>query len=117
MADSTNPTQEKKSNIVYPTNDTLLNAVKLGIKFAKQVDFYFYLDSLKGKCCILNDGDENIIYKSDEEHTSPILKLYKSDLSYIIITNNTIYIVHKDTPFKKSSDMNVSVDESAESSQ
>lgn len=105
MAESTNPVQEKKSTIVFPTSDTLLHAAKLGIKFTKQIDYYFYLDSLKGRCFIVNDGDESILYKNDEEHTSPILKLYKSDESYILITNNTIYIIHKDTQIRKSNDM------------
>jgi len=60
MADSTNPAQEKKSAIVFPTSETLLQAAKLGIKFTKAIDYYFYLDSLKGRCFIVNDGDENI---------------------------------------------------------
>lgn len=110
MADSA---QEKKSAIVFPTAATLNQAFKLGIKFTKQIDPYFYLDSLKGRCFIVNDGDENILYKNDEEHTSPVLKVYKSDESYIIITNNTIYIIHKDTPFRKSSDLAGGADESA----
>lgn len=110
MADST---QEKKSAIVFPTAATLNQAFKLGIKFTKQIDPYFYLDSLKGKCFIVNDGDENILYKNDEEQTSPVVKLYKSDESYIVITNNTIYIVHKNTPIRKSNDFAGGADESA----
>ena len=94
-------TGEKKSTIVFPTEKTLLQAFKLSLRLTKPICTYFYVDSLKGKCCIINDGDETILYKNDEEHTSPILKLYELDRTYIIITNNIIYLVDKRTEIKK----------------
>lgn len=95
------PATEQKSQINFPTEKTLLYAFKLSLRLTKPICTYFYLDSLKEKCYIVNDGEETILYKNDEEHTSPILKLFESDNSYIIITNNTIYLISNKTQIKK----------------
>ena len=88
------------SSLVLPTEKTLLQATKLALKTKKPICFYFYIDSLKGKISISTDGEDRIIFKSDDEHTSPILNTYKSDTSYIVVTENTIYILSADTPVK-----------------
>ena len=92
--------QNGGSSLVLPTEKTLLQATKLALKTKKPVCFYFYIDSLKGKISIATDGEDRIIFKSDDEHTSPILNTYKSDTSYIVVTENTIYILSADTPVR-----------------
>lgn len=82
-----------KKKIGLPTDKTLQQAVKISIKTAKPICFYFYVDSLKGNCSICSDGEDKIIFKNSEEHTSPILNTYKCDSEYIIITDNTVYII------------------------
>ena len=89
--------QNGGSSLVLPTEKTLLQATKLALKTKKPVCFYFYIDSLKGKISIATDGEDRIIFKSDDEHTSPILNTYKSDTSYIVVTENTIYIISSET--------------------
>lgn len=102
MADTDNTqSNNNKSKIIFPTEKTLLQALKLSLKLTKPICTYFYLDSLKGKCTVVNDSEDTILYKSDEEHTSPILKLFKSDNTYIVITNNTIYLISGNTQIKK----------------
>lgn len=101
MADNNENTQTQKAKIEFPTEKTLLQALKLSIKFTKPIDTYFFLDSLKGKCKIVNDGEDSILYKNDDEHTSPILKLFKSENSYIVITNHTIYLISGNTQIIK----------------
>ena len=83
--------------LVLPSDKTLQQATKLSLKTKKPICFYFYIDSLKGKISIVTDGEDRIIFKSDDEHTSPILNTYKSDTSYIVVTENTIYILSSDT--------------------
>lgn len=83
--------------LTLPTDKTLMQATKLALKTKKPICFYFYIDSLKGKITIVSDGEDRIIFKSDDEHTSPILNTYKSDNSYIVVTENTIYILSADT--------------------
>lgn len=85
------------TQIVLPTDKTLMQATKLALKTKKPVCFYFYLDSLKGKITIVSDGEDRIIFKNEDEHTSPILNTYRSDNCFIIVTENTIYIVSSET--------------------
>ena len=81
-----------------PSTDTLVKATKLSIKISKPICFYFYLDSCKNNVSIakgnLENDDKKIIYKNHEEHTSPILNIYKESNEYIVVTRNTIYIIN-----------------------
>lgn len=92
---------ESQNNLTLPTNKTLTGAFKLSIAHGKPVCAYFYIDSLKGKVCIRQDGDEKIIYKDEDEYTSPLEHLYKSENEYIAITHNTIYVISARTEVKK----------------
>ena len=89
-------TSQKKS-LGLPSDKTLQQAVKLSIKTAKPICFYFYVDSLKGNCSICSEGEDKIIFKNSEEHTSPILHTYKCENEYIVITDNTVYILSSST--------------------
>lgn len=94
---TTAPTQ---SALVLPSDKTLQQATKLALKTKKPVCFYFYLDSVKGKISIISDGEDRIIFKNEDEHTSPILNTYKSENCYIVVTENTIYILSTETLVK-----------------
>ena len=37
--------------------------------------------------------EDKIIFKNQDEHTSPILNTYKCGNEYLVITENTIYVV------------------------
>lgn len=86
-----------QQQLVLPTDKTLQQATKLSLKTKKPICFYFYIDSLKGKISIINDGEDRIIFKNEDEHTSPIINTYKSDQSFIVVTENTIYILSSET--------------------
>lgn len=100
MSASTSTTSSNQ--LVLPSEDTLNKAFKLSLKFTKPIDTYFYLDSCKGNVCILNDGEEMVIFKNEDEHTSPVLKIFKSGdgAQYITMTENTIYLLSSNTPIR-----------------
>tara|TARA_B100000242_G_C42967882_1_gene449043 strand:- start:515 stop:799 length:285 start_codon:yes stop_codon:yes gene_type:complete len=87
----------QKKTLGLPSDKTLQQAVKLSIKTAKPICFYFYVDSLKGKVCISSDGEDKIIYKNDDEHTSPIMNTFKCNTEFLVVTENTIYVVSSNT--------------------
>ena len=89
-----------KSNLPMPSEKTLQQAFKLGLIMEKQICGYFYVDSIKGKVSIETHEGEKIIYKNENEHTSRILNTYKTDSSYIVVTENTIYILGLETVIK-----------------
>jgi len=91
---------QQKQQLVLPSDKTLQQATKLSLKLTKPIDFYFYVESLKGNISIINVDGEKIVFKSEDEHTSPILNTYKSDNSYIVVTENTIYMLSVNTKLK-----------------
>ena len=88
------------SGLPLPTAETLVKAMKLSLKLAKPLDFYFYEESCRDGVCIMHDGEDMVIYKNDDERTSPISKTFKSEEQFIVITENTIYIISAGTPIR-----------------
>jgi len=86
-----------------PSDATLQNATKLSIVEDKPVMFDYWTDSLDKKALIgVREGSgEKLLVKSAEEYTSPIAKFYKSMTEYIVITENSIYVVASDIPTRK----------------
>jgi hypothetical protein len=93
------------NNTTYrlPCDATLQNATKLSIVEDKPVMFDYWTDSLDKKALIgVREGSqEKLLVKSAEEYTSPISKFYKSMTEYIVITENSIYVVAGDIPTRK----------------
>ena len=87
----------QKRTVGLPSDKTLQQAVKLSIKSSKPICFYFYVESLKKKVSIVSDGEDKIIFKNQEEHTSPILNTYKCGNEFLVVTENTIYVISADT--------------------
>ena len=93
--------QQSAKKISLPSNETLNQAAKLSIKVSKPICLYFYIDSCKGDAQIVTAEGDKIIYKNNEEHTYPIRHTYKVGNEYLIVTDNTIYIISCDTKISK----------------
>jgi hypothetical protein len=107
---STNPTAPASSQSVstnntnyrLPADITLQHASKLSIVEDKPIMLDYWTDSLDKKALIgVRETGEKLLVKSAEEYTSPVSKFYKSGTDYIIITENSIYIVASDIPTRK----------------
>ena len=98
MSQASESTSKPKLSI--PSSETLQQATKLAIKLQKAIDFYFYVDSLKGNICIASNDEDKIIYKNNDEHTSPIQNTYKVNEEYLVVTENTIYVISSKTEIK-----------------
>jgi hypothetical protein len=90
-----------------PENATLIHAAKLAIVEDKPILLDYWTNSLDKQVLIgvkdpSEDGEvEKLLVKSADEYTSPISKIYGSGKEYIIITENSIYIVDKSIPTKR----------------
>ena len=61
----------------------------------------YWTDSRTKKCCIgVKEGIKYIV-KSEQEYTSTIENMYKIDGCYIVLTENSLYIVSLDIPVRK----------------
>ena len=57
----------------------------------------YWSASIENKALVgVRENNEKLLVKSEEEYTSPISKFYKSSSEYIIITENSIYLVSSD---------------------
>ena len=98
------PTQKPESTFNYrlPADITLKHAAKLSIVDDKPVMMDYWTFSLDKKALIgARENGEKLLVKSEDEYTSSIQKFYKSGTEYIIITENSIYIVSNDIPTRK----------------
>ena len=77
-----------------PCDQTLRHLAKLSIVEDKPVMYDYWSDSTDKTVLIgVRDGGEKLLVKSEDEYTSPIGKIYKVETEYIIITENSIYVV------------------------
>tara|TARA_B100001175_G_scaffold316820_2_gene331760 strand:- start:1121 stop:1474 length:354 start_codon:yes stop_codon:yes gene_type:complete len=85
-----------------PENTTLQHAIKLGIVEDKPVMMDYWTNSLDKTVIIgVKETKEKLLVKSEDEYTSPIAKIFKVGKEYIIMTENSIYIVDVEIPTKR----------------
>jgi hypothetical protein len=85
-----------------PDVSTLTTACKLSVAEDKPIMLTYWSESFDKTVCIMcNKGSgEKVIYKDSESYTSPIVKSYKNVEDYILMTENSIYIVIAGIPVK-----------------
>lgn len=89
-------------NYPLPSEVTLNHAAKLSIAEDKPIMMDYWVPSIEKKALIgVRESREKLLVKSEDEYTSSIAKFYKSKGEFIIITENSIYIVSADIPNKR----------------
>ena len=89
-------------NYKLPTDITMKHAAKLAIVDDKPIMLDYWAPSLDKKALVgSRENGEKLLVKSEDEYTSPIAKFYKSGSEYIVITENSIYIVSNEIPTRK----------------
>lgn len=86
-----------------PTATVMAQAAKVAIEQDRPIYLDYYADSLEKKCCIGVQGTTKCLVKSDTEYTSPIESIMriKEDKSYLVLTENSLYVVSSDIPVKR----------------
>ena len=100
-AASTSATTAGSSDL--PSAKVLLNAAKIAIEKDRPILLDYYNDSKTGVAFIgqhMKTGDKMLI-KSSEEYTSNITKIFSVDGCYIILTENSLYVVSSDIKARK----------------
>ena len=83
-----------------PSSKTFENVLRLAVREDKPVMYDYWIDSCEKECFIgIKESGDKLLVRSADEYTSPIVKVYKCDSEYIIVTENSIYVVrnHIDT--------------------
>ena len=83
------------STDVLPSVQTLLQASKLAIEQDRAIMLDYFRQTANGTAFLGEDPEtrERILVKSKEEFTSIVHKLYKVDNDFIILTENSLYVV------------------------
>ena len=96
------PAQPELETFRLPDIKTLQHASKLAIVDDKPIMLDYWNDSLEKTVLIgVKENQEKLLVKSEEEYTSPIVKIYKTGSEYIIATENSIYLVDVEIPTKR----------------
>lgn len=80
---------------IQPSVQLLAQAAKLAIQQDKPIQLDYFVDTYNQKAFMGEDSDtkEKMLVKSNDEFTSLIQKVYKVGDDYIVITENSIYLV------------------------
>lgn len=100
-ASSTQPAQPAQSTQpsavaeILPAPATLLQAAKIAIEQDRAIMLDYYRQTANATAFLGEDPEtkERILVKSKDEFTSLIKKLYKVGEDFIILTENSLYVV------------------------
>ena len=85
-----------------PSASVLLRASQVAIDQDKPIYLDYYRESVEKSCCIgVQPDNTKFLVKSDSEYTSTIQNVYKCETCYIVMTENSLYIVDGGIPIKK----------------
>jgi hypothetical protein len=85
-----------------PSVSTLQHCAKLSIVEDKPIMMDYWTDSCDKKALIgVREDNEKLLVRNREEYTSPIAKIYKVESEYIVMTENSIYVVSNEIPTKR----------------
>ena len=94
--------QSESSNYRLPSNQTLQHAAKLGIVEDRPILLDYWTSSCDQESLIgVREDGEKLLVKNEEEYTSPIAKIFQVNSEFIVLTENSIYIVSSDIPTKR----------------
>ena len=79
---------------VKPSNQSLQHCAKLSVIDDKPIMMDYWFGSQENSVLIgVRENGEKLLVKSEDEYTSPISKIYKVESEYIIVTENSLYLV------------------------
>ena len=101
-AQSQNMVQTGGDTYRLPSALCMQHVFKLAIVEDKPIMMDYWTSSVDKTVVIgVRENNEKLIVKSADEYTSPIAKIYKVETEYIIVTENSIYIVASDIANKR----------------
>lgn len=90
------------SNYRLPSSTSMEHACKIAVVEDKPIMLDYWTASLDKKALIgVRENQEKLLVKSEEEYTSPISKIYKVETEFLVVTENSLYLVSADIPTKR----------------
>ena len=91
------------SELQLPSEKALKHAARVAIEQDKPIMLDYYNETRDGKAFMGEDSKtkEKMLVRSEEEYTSLIQKIFKVGNDFIIMTENSIYVVDNKIPTKR----------------
>ena len=87
-------TTENENKYTLPSVSALQHASRKAIVDDKPILLDYWTKSCDNSIIIgVRENGEKLLVKNEEEYTSPIQKIFKVDSEYLIMTENSLYIV------------------------
>lgn len=84
-----------------PSNKCLHHCFTLACVDDRPIMFDYWSSSHNNNVFIgVRENGDKLLVKSEDEYTSPISKIYKVETEYIILTENSLYVVSAEIPSK-----------------
>jgi hypothetical protein len=84
----------ESQDVTLPSQKILTHATKMAINDDKPILLDYWVDSFNSTVFIgVRENDEKMLVRDEEQYTSPISKIFKVGEEFLILTENSIYIV------------------------
>lgn len=101
------PAQQQQASALAPADNvpsasTLIHASRIAMKDDYPIQLDYYLPSCVDKVFIGEDQrtKESFLIKSPDEYTSNIFKVFRNGTEFIVLTENSLYIISANTKKK-----------------
>ena len=86
---------------LLPPANVLLRAASIAIEEDRPILLDYWKESKNKECCIgVRDAEKHLV-KSDSEYTSAIQNIFQLEGCFIVLTENSLYVVSKEIPVRK----------------
>jgi hypothetical protein len=84
-----------------PPATVLLRAAQISLDDDRPILLDYWTDSRDKKCCIGVKDNAKYLVKNESEYTSTVQNIFRIDGCFIVLTENSLYIVSQDIPVRK----------------
>jgi hypothetical protein len=84
-----------------PPASVLLRAAQISVDEDRPILLDYWTDSRDKKCCIGVKDASKYLVKNESEYTSTVQNIFRIDGCFIVLTENSLYVVSQDIPVRK----------------
>jgi len=84
-----------------PPATVLLRAAQISVDEDRPILLDYWTDSRDKKCCIGVKDNAKYLVKNESEYTSTVQSIFRLDGCFIVLTENSLYIVSHEIPVRK----------------
>ena len=84
-----------------PPATVLLRAAQISVDEDRPILLDYWTESRDKKCCIGVKDNAKYLVKNESEYTSTVQSIFRLDGCFIVLTENSLYIVSQEIPVRK----------------